>query len=105
MQNQVESATRKSNYVAAQLHSRALSLLTNDEVHYANIAEARRKFSEKLALVEAESPAGQREFFQRLREANDRFAAAGDKVLAQAGNPDRAIRLHLAEERPASIDV
>ena len=55
--------------------------------------------------MEAESPAGQREFFQRLREANDRFAAAGDKVLAQAGNPYRAIRLHFAEERPASVDV
>ena len=105
LQNQVQGATGKSSYVATQLHSRALSLLTDDEVHFAKIAESRRQFSEKLALIEAESPAGEKEFFNELREANDRFTAAGDKVLAQAGNPDLAIRLHLDEERPASVDI
>ena len=105
LQNQVEGANTKSNFITVQLHSRALSLLTNDEVYYADIAEAKRKFSEKLALVEAKSPPDKTEFFQRLRQANDRFAIAGDKVLAQAGNTDEAIRLHLEEERITSVEV
>ena len=105
LQNQVEGATKKANYITSQLHFRALSLLTNDEVYFSNIAETRREFSEKLALVEAESPPDKDEFFQRLREAKDRYVAAGDKVLAQAGNPDEAIRLHLADERTAALEV
>lgn len=56
-------------------------------------------------MVEAESSPDKAEFFKRLREANDRFAIAGDKVLAQAGNPEEAIRIHLSEERTASLEI
>ena len=87
------------------MHFRALSLLTNDEVYFANIAEAKREFYEELALVEAKSPPDKNEFFLQLKQANDRFSIAGDKVLAQTGNPEEATRLHLVEERTASADV
>ena len=105
LQKQVESATKKNNLVTSQLRFTALALLTNDEAQYAKIAETRRNFSEVLALAASKSPADKAEFFQRLRSANDIFAATGTKVLAQSGNPDEAIRIHLEEERPASVEV
>ena len=105
LQNQVESATKKSSLVASQLDLMALALLTNDDSHYANSAAARREFSEVLALAESKGRVEQAEFFQRLREANDRFATAGAQVLAQSGNPEEAIRIHIEEERPISVEV
>ena len=105
LQNQVESASKKSNLVTSQLHFMALALLTNDDSHYANSAEARREFSEVLALAESKSREEKAEFFQQLREVNDRFATAGAKVLAQSGNPEEATRIHIEEERPISVEV
>ena len=105
LQKQVESATRKNNYITSQLHLRALALLTNDDAQFAKIAELKRRFSEELALAESKSPAEKGEFFQRIRSENDRFSTAGAKVLAQSGNPGAAVRVHLEEERPVSVEV
>ena len=90
LQNQVESATKKNNLVTSQLHFMALGLLTNDDSEFAKSAEAKRRFSEVLALAESKSPGDKAEFFQRIRDANDRFVTAGSKVLAQSGNPEEA---------------
>ena len=105
LQKQVQSAIRKNNLVTAQLHFMALVLLTGDEAQYTKIAEAERGFSEELALAEAKSGEGKSEFFSRLRNANDRFSAAGARVLAQSGDPDEAIRIHLDEEWPLSVEL
>ena len=105
LQKQVQSATTKNNLIASQLHLTSLALLTKDESKYAEIAEARGEFSEVLALAESKSPEDKTEFFQRLRDANAHLATAGAKVLAQSGNPDAAIRIHLEEERPLSDEV
>ena len=105
LQNQVQSAAKKNILVTSQLHSMAVALLTNDEAEYAKTAEAKREFAEILALAESKSPEEKAAFFQRIREANDRFATAGSKVLAQSENPDEALRIHLEEERPLSIEV
>ena len=105
LQKQVESAIRKNNLVTAQLHFMALALLTGDEEQYTRIAEARRGFSEELALAEAKSGVEKSEFFGRLRDANDRFSAAGARVLAHSGDRDEAIRIHLDEERPISVEL
>ena len=105
LQNQIESAKKKTILVTSQLHFMALALLTNDDAHYARLAEDRREFSEVLALAESKSPGEKAEFFQQFREANDRFATAGAKVLAQSGNPEEATRIHIEEERPISVEV
>ena len=105
LQNQVEASTKKNTLVTSQLHFMALGLLTNDDSEFAKSVEAKRRFSEELALAESKSPGGKAEFFQRIREVNDRFVTAGAKVLAQSGNPEEAIRIHLEEERPLSIEV
>ena len=105
LQNQVESATKKNNLVTSQLHFMALGLLTNDDSEFAKSAEAKRRFSEVLALAESKSPGDKAEFFQRIRDANNRFVTSGSKVLAQSGNPEEAIRIHLEEERPLSMEV
>ena len=105
LQKQVESAIEKNNLVTTQLHIMALALLTGDESQYVKIAQAKREFSEVLALAESKSGDEKREFFARLRFANDRFSAAGARVVAQSGNPDEAIRIHLEEERPLSVEL
>ena len=107
LQNQVESAGTKKNLVTSQLHFRALALLNNDDSQNAEIEKAKQDFSEELARAELKSPAEKGEFFQRIREANVRFAAAGAKVLEQyqLGNLDEALRLHLEEERPRSEEA
>ena len=105
LQNQVESANKKNNLVTSQLHSMVLGLLTNNDSEFAKSAEAKRRFSEVLALAESKSPEDKAVFFQRIRDANDRFVTAGAKVLAQSGNPEEAIRIHLEEERPLSVEV
>ena len=104
-QNQVQSAAKKQNLVSSQLHSMALALLTGDESEFARSEEAKRRFSEVLVLAESKSTGEQAESFQNIREANDRFVAAGTKGLAQSGNPEEAIRIHVEEERPLSAEV
>ena len=104
-QNQVQSAAKKQNLVSSQLHSMALALLTGDESEFARSEEAKRRFSEVLVLAESKSTGEQAESFQNIREANDRFVAAGTKGLAQSGNPEEAIRIHVEEERPLSVEV
>ena len=105
LQKQVASATKKNNLVTSQLHFRTLALLFEDEAQYAKISEAKTMFSEELARAEAKSPPAKAEFFQRLRDANDRFATAGSRLLAQSSNPEEAMRIHLEEERPISVEL
>ena len=85
LQKQVESAIRKNNLVTAQLHFMALGLLTGDEAQYVKTAEAKREFSEELALAEVQSGDEKSEFFRRLRDANDRFSAAGSEGVGPVG--------------------
>ena len=82
-------------------------LLANDDSQNIRISEAKRMFAEVLAITESKGGGEKTEFFQRLREAADRFEVADTKVLAlqQAGNLDEALRVHLEEERPISVEV
>ena len=105
LQKQVESATEKNTLVTSQLHFRALALLSEDETQYSKISEAKTMFSEELARAEAKSPPSKAEFFQRLRDANDRFATAGSSLLARSSNSEEAMRIHLDEERPISVEL
>ena len=107
LQDQVESAGKKNNLMTSQLHFRALALLTNNDAKNVKVEQAKQAFSEELAIAELKSPPGKAEFFQRIREINTRFSAAGQKVLAQyqLGNLDEALRLHLEEEREVAIEA
>jgi class 3 adenylate cyclase len=93
--------------VTAQSHWRAMALLTQDEANNRNIANAKQVFQEHLSAVEQMSPPEQRPFFDRVREADARFAAASERVLAayRAGDLSGAMGLHLSEEHPVSHEL
>ncbi len=108
--------------VTAQSHFRAMALLcefvelppsaspddcTPNPPWNDRIASSKGKFLEHLDAVDEMSPAENDEFFNRVREANDRFAASGEKVLAlyQEGEIEPAVNVHITEEHEVSHDL
>jgi serine phosphatase RsbU (regulator of sigma subunit) len=84
-----------------------MALLTGDESWNAQIATAKQEFLGRLDAVERMTPPERHQFFSRVREANDRFAASSAKVLelSEAGSIQAAMRLHLDEEHPVSHEL
>jgi class 3 adenylate cyclase/CHASE3 domain sensor protein len=107
LQEKVERSRQMEYAVTAQSHYRAMALLTQDNSNNDKIANAKRDFLEHLNAVERMSPPSQADFFRSVREANDRFAASSDRVLAlyREGNLDEAMRLHLQQEHPISHEL
>jgi class 3 adenylate cyclase/CHASE3 domain sensor protein len=107
LQERVDRSRQMEYLVTAQSHYRAMALLTRDDTNNDKIANAKREFGDHLNVVERLSPSDQADFFRRVREANDRFAASSDKVLGlyRANNIDDAMRLHLGEEHPISHEL
>src|SRR3982750_4805184 len=73
-----------------------MAILTRSESYKRNLA----------AIEPLRSPA-QAELLQQVRSADERFAAAGEPVLAlyRAGGMDGAMRLHLTEEHAISHEL
>ena len=107
LQEKVDRARQMEYLVTAQSHYRAMALLTDDNSNNDKIATAKKDFMAHLDAVQAKSPANQKEFFDRVREANSRFAAYSGQVLAryQAGNIPEAMSLHLSAEHPVSHEL
>jgi signal transduction histidine kinase len=91
--------------VTAQSHYRAMALLTLNETHdyNADIATAKRDFTEHLEALEAADTADAA-FFGEVRAADAVFADWSADVLAayEAGDYEEAQRLHIAEEHRQS---
>ena len=107
LQQKVDWARRMEYQVTAQSHYRAMALLTRDDSNNDKIAAAKGTFLQGLDAVEGLSRLDQRPFFDRVREANDRFAASSARALAlyQAGDTPEALRVHLSEEHPISHEL
>jgi len=107
LHERIDLARQMEYSVTAQSHYRAMALLTNDDSNNLKIAEAKRDFVGHLDALERISAPEHGRFFRRVREANDRFAASSERVLAQAegGNTSEAMRMHLSEEHPVSHEL
>jgi len=101
---QVARAGRMEYAVTAQMHFRAMHLLTGDPANDRNLLGARQNFSTHLGSLEGNLDAQGRAITAKLREANLPFEVHGQKVdrLAQTGDLQGAMKIHLEEEHPAS---
>ena len=86
--------------VTLQSHLRELAILTQQPSYNDDVAASKARFQVDLAAFDALASPGEAAMLQRVREADQRFAAAGDRVLAlyRAGDLDGALRLHLDQE-------
>jgi PAS domain S-box-containing protein len=107
LQDRLDRARQMEFQVTAQSHYRAMALLTNDSTNNDKIIDAKRIFGENLDSLEQSAPAEERGLLAHVQEVNDRYAAAGERVLALylAGTNDAAMQLHLHEEHPISHDL
>jgi class 3 adenylate cyclase/CHASE3 domain sensor protein len=107
LHERIDRARQMEYLITAQSHYRAMALLTGDQSNNLKIAEAKRDFTAHLNSLETISGPQHADFFRRVRDADQRFAASSDRVLAlaQAGNTDEAMRLHLSEEHPVSHEL
>lgn len=107
LQDKMDRARQMEYLITAQSHYRTMALLTRDDAQNRNIAAAKKAFLDHLDAVERMGGPPGRDFFKKVREANDRFAASSERVLAldKAGRVDEALKLHLAEEHPISHEL
>ena len=100
-------AYRLEQQVTLQSHLRAMAILTEQRVTTTASTPRRRGSTAIWLPLEALSPPEQAAMFQRIREADQRFAAAGERVLAlyRAGDLDGAMRLHLDQEHVISHEI
>ena len=107
LEEKVDLSHRMEYLVTLQSHLRAMALLTRDDRYNDQIMAAKRTFADYANRVEALSPPAQRDFFQSVRDTDQRYAAAGERVLAlyQAGDLDQAMQLHLTQEHPISHEL
>ncbi|HWU39947.1 MAG TPA: hypothetical protein VN203_20035, partial [Candidatus Acidoferrum sp.] len=101
---EVSRAGRLEYAVTAQMHFRAMALLTGDPSNDQKLIGARQDFSSHLGYLEAVVDNQEQAILSRLREANVPFQVSGQKVdrLAQAGDLSGAMKVHLEEEHPRS---
>lgn len=101
---EVSRAGRIEYAVTAQMHFRAMALLTGDPSNDQKLIGARQDFSAQLGYLEALLDGQGQTILARLREANVPFQVSGQKVdrLAQAGDLSGAMKAHLEEEHPLS---
>jgi signal transduction histidine kinase len=105
----VDTAQQMLYDITAQSHYRAMALLTYREdpstaaEWNSKVADKKADFIRLLDNLRREDPANAA-FYQRLNAANQQYAHASARVLSafQHGNVQRAKRLHLNGEHPAS---
>jgi signal transduction histidine kinase len=103
LQEKTSRAQQMLYAVTAQSHYRAMALLTHDNKFNAQIADAKKTFSDLLDEM-AQADPSDAALLQSLRTANDTYTAASARVLAlyQAGDLAAATNLHLTDEHPIS---
>ena len=107
LQEQTDVARQAIYAVTAQSHYRAMALITKQDLWNDKIVLAKESFSSDLdSLAETGGPAV-RESVDRMRSINQRYADAGEQVLAlyEAGNYDGALDLHITAEHEISHEL
>ncbi len=93
--------------VTAQSHYRAMALITEVGSYNDKVALAKQNFAGQLTDIESIGGPGVQDAVDKLREINERYAAAGVEVLAlyNAGDFDRALELHISAEHEISHEL
>jgi HAMP domain-containing protein len=101
---EVARAGRIEYAVTAQMHYRAMALLTGDVSYDEKLVAARQDFSNHVGFLEGLEDAQGKSILARLKEANIPFQLSGHKVdrFAQAGDVSGARKVHLDDEHPLS---
>jgi HAMP domain-containing protein len=101
---EVARAGRMEYAITAQMHFRAMHLLTGDESNDKKLVGARQDFSTHLGYLEGIQDGPAPAVLARLRQENVPFQLSGQRVdrLAQSGNLSAAMKVHLEEEHPLS---
>jgi signal transduction histidine kinase len=106
-QERLDRLRQMQYLVTAQSHYRAMALLTRDDTNIDKIAQAKAAFLGHLDAVEQTSQPSERGVLARVRDANQRFTAASDEVLAlyRSGQNAEAMQMHLSQEHPVSHEI
>src|SRR5262249_17249098 len=93
--------------VTLQSHLRGMAIMTQQQSYNDDIAASRARFQVDLAAFDTLGSPEATAILQRVREADQRFEAAGDRVLAlyRAGNVGGATRLDLDQEHAISHEL
>jgi class 3 adenylate cyclase len=107
LRDQSDLARQAIYSVTAQSHYRAMALTTHDDTWNDKIAIAKTNFTTDLDGIAAIGGSGVPESVGRMRDIDERYAAAGAEVLSlyQADELDRALQLHLSAEHEISHDL
>jgi class 3 adenylate cyclase len=105
--SRVVDAGRMEYAITASMHFRAMHLLTGDPANDKKLVGARQTFSTLLGSLESGAEGQEREVFQKIREANLKYALAGQQVDGRAHGKDLkgAMAIHLKEEHPVSHEL
>jgi class 3 adenylate cyclase/CHASE3 domain sensor protein len=107
LSHQSDLARQAIYAVTSQSHYRAMALITEDGSYNDKVTLAKEAFREDLAAIERIGGAGVPESVTLMRSIDDRYAAAGEQVLAlyDAGDLDRALDLHVSAEHAISHEI
>ncbi len=107
LRDQSDLARQAIYAVTAQSHFRAMALITRDGSYNDKIAIAKQDFRTDLAGIEAVGGPGVAESIELMRSIDDRYATAGEQVLAlyDAGDFDQALDLHVSAEHAISHEI
>lgn len=107
LQEQTDIARQAIYSVTAQSHFRAMALITKEEVWNDKIAVAKADFTAHLDALEQLGSPDVRESVEKMRDINDRYADAGNEVLAlyRAGDFDGALAAHVSAEHEISHEL
>jgi class 3 adenylate cyclase/CHASE3 domain sensor protein len=107
LRDQSDLARQAIYAVTAQSHYRAMALITHVDTWNDKIAIAKADFVRDLDGIAAIGGPGVPGTVDRMRAIDERYAAAGAKVLSfyEGGDYGRALDLHLSAEHPISHDL
>ncbi len=107
LQEQTDVARKAIYAVTSQSHFRAMALITKEDIWNDKIVTAKQDFVDDLDTLAAMGGPDVRETVDRMRTVNERYAAAGDQVLAlyTAGDFKGALDLHIAAEHAISHEL
>lgn len=107
VQRQADLARQAIYSVTSQSHFRAMAINTHLDSWNDKIATAKENFDASLTEMAAIGGSGVGAAVERMREIDERFADAGQSVLAlyEAGDFDGALDLHISAEHEISHEL
>ena len=103
----VDASRQIEQAVAVQINVTRNALVLRDETTIQGILNAKSRFTDTLAHLEAAASPAERETIDRIRAAEDRMLNTAAQIarLIRDGKPDEALELHLNEGAPLSREI